>query len=194
MLGTAFITVFAVKEPVRAQEEASGQQGIIETYAAAFRNKPFMLALTSFALHIGGTAIIQGALIYYFKYIYGGSASFVFAMICLLVPVLVFIPAWTFMSKTIGKKWSYNIGMALVTVAVFVIFLFARQMGPTFFYGVMAIAGVGFSTHYVMPWSIGPDGVELDYAETGVRREGATMMRVKPPLGFPPSLFSSHSL
>ncbi|HVP20196.1 MAG TPA: MFS transporter [Spirochaetia bacterium] len=173
MLGTAFITVLTVKEPVRAQEEASGQQGIIETYAAAFHNRPFMLALTSFALHIGGTAIIQGALIYYFKYIYGGSASFVFALICLLVPVLVFIPAWTFVSKTIGKKWSYNIGMALVTVAVFVIFLFARQMGPTFFYGVMAIAGVGFSTHYVMPWSIVPDAVELDYAETGVRREGA---------------------
>lgn len=32
--------------------------------------------------------------------------------------------------------------------------------------------GVGFSTHCVMPWSIVPDAVELDYAENGVRREG----------------------
>ncbi|HUI70704.1 MAG TPA: MFS transporter [Spirochaetia bacterium] len=173
MLGTSFITVFTVKEPARAREEATGQQGIRATYAAAFRNRPFVLALSAFALHIGGTAVIQGALIFYFKYIYGGGASFEFALICLLAPVLVFIPAWTFISKRIGKKWSYNIGMALVIVAVFAIFLFARQAGPTFFYIVMAVAGVGFSTHYVMPWSIVPDAVELDYAETGVRREGA---------------------
>ncbi|MGA2762007.1 MAG: MFS transporter [Spirochaetia bacterium] len=173
MLGTTLITVFTVKEPARAQQEASGQEGFIKTYAAAFRNKPFLLALTAFALHIGGTAVIQGALIYYFKYIYGGSASFEFALVCLLVPVLLFIPAWTFVSKRIGKKWCYNIGMAIVTVAVIIIFLFARQMGPRFFYSIMAIAGVGFSTHYVMPWSLVPDAVELDYAEHGVRREGA---------------------
>jgi glycoside/pentoside/hexuronide:cation symporter, GPH family len=172
MLGTSLITVFTVREPARAKEEASEQLGIVRTYAAAFRNRPFVLALTSFALHIGGTAIIQGALIYYFKYIYGGSASFVFALICLLVPVLLFIPVWTFISRRIGKKWSYNIGMGLVTVAVIVIFLFARQAGPNFFYMVMAVAGVGFSTHYVMPWSIVPDTVELDYAQSGVRREG----------------------
>ena len=36
----------------------------------------------------------------------------------------------------------------------------------------MAIAGVGFSTNYVMPYAIIPDAVELDYAEHGVRREG----------------------
>lgn len=173
MLGTSFITVFTVKEPPRAQSEASEQQGIIRTYAAAFRNRPFVLALTAFALHIGGTAVIQGALIYYFKYIYGGSASFELALLCLLAPVLIFIPAWTFVSKRIGKKWSYNIGMGLVVVAVLAIYLFARQQGPAFFYIVMAIAGIGFSTHYVMPWSIVPDAVELDYAENGVRREGA---------------------
>ena len=36
----------------------------------------------------------------------------------------------------------------------------------------MAIAGVGFSTNYVMPFAIIPDTVELDYAEHGIRREG----------------------
>jgi GPH family glycoside/pentoside/hexuronide:cation symporter len=36
----------------------------------------------------------------------------------------------------------------------------------------MAIAGTGFATQYVMPYSIVPDVVEYDYAENGVRREG----------------------
>ena len=173
MLVTAMITVFTVKEPPQAAQEAKGQESFLKTYAAAFKNGPFVMALSSFALHIAGTAVIQGALIYYFKYIYGGSASFVLALMCLLVPVLIFIPFWTIVSKRIGKKWCYNIGMALVAAGVLVIFLFARQAGPLFFYIVMAVAGIGFSTHYVMPWSLVPDAIELDYANNGVRREGA---------------------
>jgi GPH family glycoside/pentoside/hexuronide:cation symporter len=37
----------------------------------------------------------------------------------------------------------------------------------------MVFAGIGYSTNYVMPYSVIPDTVELDYAEHGVRREGA---------------------
>jgi glycoside/pentoside/hexuronide:cation symporter, GPH family len=173
MLVTALITVFTVREPARAAEEASEQQGFFKTYAAAFKNKPFMLALATYAFHICGTSIVQGSLIYYFKYIYGGTASFELALVCLLLPVLPAIWIWTAVSKRIGKKWAYNIGMGIVAVGVMVIFLFARQLGPTFFYAVMAVAGLGFATNYVMPFAIVPDTVELDYAENGVRREGA---------------------
>jgi GPH family glycoside/pentoside/hexuronide:cation symporter len=61
----------------------------------------------------------------------------------------------------------------MVAVAALLIFLFARQQGPTFFYIAMAFGGIGFATNYVMPFAIMPDTVELDYAENGVRREGA---------------------
>jgi glycoside/pentoside/hexuronide:cation symporter, GPH family len=37
----------------------------------------------------------------------------------------------------------------------------------------MAFGGIGFSTNYVMPLAIVPDAVELDYAQNGMRREGA---------------------
>jgi glycoside/pentoside/hexuronide:cation symporter, GPH family len=173
MLLTAMITVFTVKEPPRAAEEARGQQGFFANTWAALKNKPFRLAFTAYALHICGTSIVQGALIYYFKYIFGGGASLELALAALLVPVIPSIWMWTAISKRIGKKWSYNLGMGLVTVAVFVIFFFARAQGPTFFYIVMAVAGIGFATNYVMPFAIIPDAVELDYAEHGVRREGA---------------------
>ncbi len=173
MLVTALITVFTVQEPKRTVEEARDQQGFIKTYTAAFGNKPFIMALASYALHICGTVIVQGALIYYFKYIYAGAASLELALALLLLPVLPSIWIWTVLSKRIGKKWAYNLGMGLVAVAVLVIFVFARQAGPTFFYVMMAIAGLGFSTNYVMPFAIIPDTVELDYAQNGVRREGA---------------------
>lgn len=180
MLATAMITIFTVKEPKRAVEEAKEQQGFFKTYAAAFKNRPFVMALSTYALHIAGTSVVQGALIYYFRYIYfngvkspESDGAFTLALICLLAPALLFIPVWTLLSKKIGKKWSYNLGMGIVAVAVVVIFFFGRQLGMTFFYIVMAIGGIGFSTNYVMPFAIIPDAVELDYAQNGVRREGA---------------------
>ncbi len=170
---TALITIITVKEPVQAEKEAGAQQGFLKTYAATLKNRPFVLALLCYALHITGISVVQGALIYYFKYIYGGSGSFEVAAVCLLVPSLLFIPVWTVLSKRIGKKLCYNLGMGMVAAAVLVIFLFAADLGPVFMYAVMAVAGIGMSTNYVMPYALIPDVVELDYAENGVRREGA---------------------
>ncbi len=171
MLVTAMVTVFTVKEPERAAQEAAEQQDFLKTYAAALKNKPFVMAFSTYALHIAGTTVVQGALIFYFKYIYGGAGSFLIAGVCLLVPALIFIPIWTILSKRIGKKWAYNIGMAIVVVAVLGAF-FVGPKGPIIMYIAMAVAGIGFATNYVMPYAIVPDVVELDFAENGVRREG----------------------
>jgi glycoside/pentoside/hexuronide:cation symporter, GPH family len=180
MLITALITIFTVKEPKRAVDEAREQQDLLKTYKAAFKNGPFVQAFAAYALHIAGTSVVQGALIYYFRYIYyngvkspESDGAFTLALIIMLLPALLFIPVWTLISKRIGKKWTYNIGMGIVAVAVFLIFFFAKEQGQTFFYIVMAFGGIGFSTNYVMPLALVPDAVELDYARNGVRREGA---------------------
>jgi len=174
MLVTAMITVLIVKEPKRTPDEAREQQNLLKTYAAAFRNGPFVMVFTTYALHICGTAMVQAVLTYYFQYIYGPTASWTLAGAALLVPVIPsIIWIWRPLAAKIGKKWSWNIGMIMVVMAVLAIFMFARQAGPTFFYVVMAFAGIGLATNYVMPYSTLPDTVELDYARHGVRREGA---------------------
>jgi GPH family glycoside/pentoside/hexuronide:cation symporter len=177
---TALITIFTVKEPARAAEEASEQEGFFKTYGAALKNKPFVLALVTYTMHMMGTNIVQAALLYYYKYIvYDGgqdaqaAGEFSKAIMFFLVAALLFIPIWTVVSKRIGKKWSYNIGMGLFAVAVMGVFLFAAGRDASLLWMLMALAGVGFSTNYVMPYAIIPDAVELDYAEHGVRREGA---------------------
>jgi GPH family glycoside/pentoside/hexuronide:cation symporter len=176
---TALITFFTIREPKRAAEEAREQQGVLKTYAAALKNKPFVLALVTYMLHMMGTNIVQAALIYYYKYIMwnndGGAAAdgeFAFALMFFIVAALLFIPVWTLISKRIGKKWAYNIGMGLFALAVLAVYFLAPGRGTWFLRIIMAIAGVGFSTNYVMPFAIIPDTVELDYAKNGVRREG----------------------
>jgi len=173
------ITVFTVREPKRAAAEAREQQGLLKSYAAALRNRPFMLALVTYMLHMMGTNIVQAGLIYFYKYVVwnndGGAAAdgeFAFALMFFIVAALLFIPVWTLISKRIGKKWAYNLGMGLFALAVLGVFFLAVGRGVWFMRALMAIAGIGFSTNYVMPFAIIPDAVELDYAEHGIRREG----------------------
>jgi GPH family glycoside/pentoside/hexuronide:cation symporter len=176
---TALITVFSVREPKVASEEARVQQDLRKTYLAALKNKPFVLALLTYMLHMMGTNIVQAALIFYYKYIVwnadgeaAAQGEFQFALMFFIAAAFIFIFIWAAISKRIGKKWSYNIGMGLFALAVLSVFFLAAGRGPWFLRIVMAIAGIGYSTNYVMPYAIIPDTVELDYAEHGVRREG----------------------
>ena len=170
MAATALITIFTVREP--AVKHATRRINLIQTYLSVFKVKPFLLILFPWALHITGINIIQSVMLYYFTYIYGDPQLFNIALFLLLGSALLFIPIWVLVSKKLGKKWSYNIGMGIFILAVMLFFLFGQQLGPYFAFVAMALAGMGFATQYVMPWAILPDVVEYDYAHNGVRREG----------------------
>lgn len=170
MLVTALLTVIAIREPVHA--EPPERVNLFKTYGEALRSKPFMLALVPWILHMAGVTVIQGALLYYFRYIYGRESMFQIALVILLTSSIVCIPIWVAISKRIGKKLSYNIGMSIFAAVVILFFIFGHRAGVPFAFVTMAVAGTGFATHYVMPHAILPDVVEYDYAENAIRREG----------------------
>ncbi len=60
-----------------------------------------------------------------------------------------------------------------ITLAAVLLFAFtASQLGLTGALFIMALAGFGFSAHFVLPWSIVPDTIEYAFARSGIRREG----------------------
>ena len=73
--------------------------------------------------------------------------------------------------RRIGKRTAYNAGMVLFGAALLAAYLFAHR-DVTVLFVLMALAGVGLATNYVMPWSIIPDVVDYDELENGQRREG----------------------
>ncbi len=84
---------------------------------------------------------------------------------------LVMLFVWNAISKQVGKKAVYFMGMACWMIAqVGLFFLQPGQLG--LMYGLAIIAGVGVSTAYLIPWSMLPDVIELDELRTGQRREG----------------------
>ena len=167
---TALITFLTVKGKDNGKPVV--HKNIIKSYTEVLKLKPFIFALLPWTFHITGITVIQGALLYYFRYIYKAENFFQFALLSLLVSALIFIPVWVALSKRIGKKLSYNIGMLIFTTAVIVFFIFGQRYGVYFAIGILFFAGIGFATQYVMPYSIVPDVVEYDVVKNGVRREG----------------------
>ncbi|MEX2442726.1 MAG: MFS transporter [Alkalispirochaeta sp.] len=164
------IVVLTVREK---QHVPSGPpRNILKSYGEVLTQKPFLLALIPWSLHITGVNIIQGGMLYYFRFVYQDEAAFQIALPILLGSAILWIPIWVRISRSIGKRASYNIGMSIFAASVLVFFLIGHLSGPVIAYIIMAIAGVGFATQYVMPFSIVPDVVEYDYAENGTRREG----------------------
>ncbi len=170
IMATALVTVIAIREPVHTEKYAGG--GFIRTYIDTLGLKVFLLAVIPWMLFIAGTSVVQGSLIYFFKYIYRDEGLFNIALIFLLGVSLLCIPVWVIISKHIGKKKSYIIGMTIMSIGVLLFAFIGGEGRVVFAFVLMAAAGTGLSTHYVMPHSILPDVVEYDAIKSGVRREG----------------------
>ncbi|MCD6570636.1 MAG: MFS transporter [Deltaproteobacteria bacterium] len=144
---------------------------VLESYRSAFKNKPFIIAAICYFLNLMALIILSSTLIYHLKYYMKNESAISPIFLTLLLTAAAMIPVWVLISKKIGKKLAYSIGMGIfagVVVAVF--FLKPNQI--TLMYFLIAVIGLGLSTNYVLPWAIVPDTIEYDELYTGKRREG----------------------
>ncbi len=164
------VTFFSVKEP---KPRAKPQEGnVFASLKDVFSNRPYLLILATWFANSTAVAIMQSMLIYYYKYLIGNESAVTLAMITLLVMTMLTIPLWVWLCKKVGKKQAYIGGMTLTLAAVLVFAFAADKLGSVPALILMALAGIGFASHYVAPWAIVPDTIEYGYAETGKRQEG----------------------
>jgi len=171
MMISALITVFTVKEPTQIRPAQT--LGFVDTYKAVFKNKPYLLILATYIVHILAITVASAIVIYYFKYILGDEGATTFAMLILIATGMIFIPVSVALSKRVGKKLVYGIGFVVMAIMLMIIFIFGQTMGVTFTLVCMFFAGTGFGLLYAMPYAIVADAIEYDYLCTGERREGA---------------------
>ncbi len=161
---------FSIREP-RQVEQPKGE-GLLKSMKDVFSNRPYMLLLSSWFANTTAVAIMEAMLIYYYKYIFRAEAAVTLAMITLLVVTIATIPFWVWFAKKVSKRTAYIIGMTLTLLAVVLFAFIADRLGQTGALVFMVLAGFGFASHYVLPWSMAPDSIEYGYFRTGVRREG----------------------
>lgn len=170
MLVSSWITVFTVKEKTSTYKIK--QKGIKQSYKEAIDNREFTSALLPWSLFVAGVSIIQGAYIYYFKYVFKNPKLFDITLFGLIFLSLLSLPLWVRISKRVSKKNCYIYGMLILITALLSSYFLAPLLGPVYTVILLVVSGFGFSTHYIMPHSIIPDIVELDAVRTGIRREG----------------------
>jgi glycoside/pentoside/hexuronide:cation symporter, GPH family len=171
MMITAMITVFMVKEPQLQAEKP--QIGFFKTYLGVFRNRPYVIILLTYTFHITALTIVAGVMIYYFKYVHRNESVTTIAMLILLLTAMVFIPPSIYLAKRIGKKATYGLGMAILSLSIMILFFLGHRLGLQFSLATMFLCGIGMGFLYALPYAIVPDAVEYDYLLTGSRAEGA---------------------
>ena len=171
MMGATLVTFFSVREP-KLTEASKPKTNFLKSYQQVFKTRPFIFILLTYMMCMVGVSIVSATMIYYFKYIQQKENLTTIALLILLVTAMIFIPVAVRISKRIGKKMTYAVGILIMAVACMLVFALGHQLGTTFVFVMMFIAGVGLSTHYPMPWAMIPDTVEYGYLQTGERMEG----------------------
>jgi len=177
MMVTTLITVFTTKEP--AELKPAKSVGFIKTYLEVFKNKPYLIILSTYILHIIALTIVSQVAAYYFDYVLAArnvmnpKDELTKAMLILIGTALLFIPVSVLMSKKFGKKFVYGTGFVIFSAGLIALFMFGDKEPVSFTMIMMLIMGVGLGFLYVPPFTIVADAIEYGYLQTGERREGS---------------------
>ncbi len=137
-----------------------------------FSNVPFLYVTGIYLCSWLGVQITAATIPYFVIYCMGLPDQDVpKIVIAVQGTALVMLSVWSYISKRVGKKAVYFMGMSLwIGAQAGLFFLQPGQVGLMYFLAV--IAGFGVSTAYLIPWSMMPDVIEIDELKTGQRREG----------------------
>ena len=159
-------------EAKRIQTEEPESLPFFEQLKIVFSNRPFLFVIGIYLFSWLGVQVTASIIPYFVVNCMGLKESDVpTVMIAVQGTALLMLFVWGALSKKIGKKIVYFLGMSLWIIAA--AGLFFLQPGQIVLMYVMAVmAGIGVSTAYLIPWSMIPDVIELDELQTGQRREG----------------------
>jgi GPH family glycoside/pentoside/hexuronide:cation symporter len=172
MMIVTLLTFLGTREKQYRKEDLP-TEGFFDTFKVVFKNKPYVLLLLTYALHMTGISFLTTILAYYTENILNRPDITTIVLVLLLVTAMLFIPVSVLVSKKIGKKTTYQICFVIIASACAAIFFLGHRMPVEFFYFVMVYAGIGVGFSYVAPFAMVPDVIEYEAAKTGVRNEGA---------------------
>lgn len=162
----------AVSNNTKKAEYNNTNLSIVEQIRIAFSNRPFLFLIGIYLCSWLGVQLTASILPYFVIYwMQLPEGTFPQVAIAVQGTALIMLFVWSFVSKKVGKKAVYFMGICLWIIAQGGLFFTQPgQVGLMYFLAV--IAGFGVSTAYLVPWSMIPDVIDLDELNTGQRREG----------------------
>lgn len=172
MLGAGLTTVFATRGRDTVVQKPEGIH--LRIWLAAFRNRPFVLLVSSYMLLTIATTGVSGIFVYFVKYNLKLRNDFQSSLIMgvLVLAAIAALPLWAWVSKRLSKKIALFTGMAVFALGLIIISRTGLSQGPVVFYSLAVLTGVGLSSFFIVLWSMIPDVVEYGQLQTGHRHEG----------------------
>lgn len=174
IIGTVpFITYFGCKERSSYKPIPGGIKMMLRTYKEMWKNAPFRNITLSYMFTWGGFMIMQSFFQFYLQSYMGIEDTYVMLSIVVLLFVAAagFLPVWLYLMRKIGKKASYNIGMAALALCSMLIML-VQPGNLLFVYILVFLMSFGVSAAHVVPLSIIPDTIDISRLKSGYDTEG----------------------
>ena len=159
-------------QTLRASVEATPHLPIWQQFRIVFSLRPFLFVMGVYLCSWMGLQA-TAAILPYFVINWMKLPDQHFTQMILVVQgtALAMMFVWSPIAQRFGKRAIYCTGIPLTVIAQIGLFLLQPgQVGQM--YALGALAGVGLSTAYLVPWSMLPDVIDLDELTTGQRREG----------------------
>jgi GPH family glycoside/pentoside/hexuronide:cation symporter len=139
----------------------------------ALSSKPFLYVSTIYLLTWLAIQFVQSLILFFFRDWIGGDpgGQFTILLFGLQFSIFIFILVWGFVSRRLGRKKVFYIGIPF-WIAVQIALFFVRPGQITLVMVLAVLAGIGVSLGFLIPWSLLPDVVDHDALQTGRRREG----------------------
>ena len=168
------VIVFLYTTEKESEEENKEEQfGFFEGLRIALSSRPFLYVSLIYLLTWLSIQFVQSLILFYFRDYIGGDpgGQFTILLFGLQLSIFVFILVWGFVSRRIGRKRVFYLGVPVWMVCL--VALYFVQPGQINLVLILAvISGVGVSLGFLVPWSLLPDVVDDDELKTGQRREG----------------------
>jgi len=168
LIGTCWWCVYAIRETATADQKRV--TGLLQGLRYVSRNRPFVILLISYTISAIGNNLPATLILYYVAYVLQSNMADAFLLLY-FVTGIIFLPAWVWLAKKIGKKQAWLTSMVINTGAFIGVFFLGA--GDVSLYGILVfVSGIGFGATLALPSAIQADVIDYDELMTGSRREG----------------------
>jgi GPH family glycoside/pentoside/hexuronide:cation symporter len=161
---------FTRERPVEELPEPENT-GILHGLRIALGNRPFLYVLGIYLLSWVVVQFVQANLLLFLRYWMNAESQFRWMVLVLQLTAFAFLPVWAWVSRRLGKKQAYYIGITIL-IPILLLLFFVQPGQELLLYLISFPAGISVSMLLLIPWSMLPDVVDYDELQTGQRREG----------------------
>lgn len=169
-----YTVITSAKLPQRAwqRSDVAGFQG----FKIALANRPFKVLMASYMLMMVAGNCLMATVPFYVAHILNRDGEFITALfLCHLLPSLLFMPVWNYLSRRIGKSRGLAIGAAIYGVGSTALFFIGSEPPLWLALSVITLMGIGMGAIQLFPFAMVPDVIALDRRNSGMNREGLFM-------------------